>query len=311
METNLLNEVLACLDDGRRLIHYYKDKYAFFLLDAALSEKHQLNLSSIKKSHLTKLLQKPLVKQLTSRCGNGVITKQHLDEFYVNDYESYVITLSEWGCKKDYSWAQTSRPGKNLVVQLNFTGQHDQFMNDLNVDGELFKYGCHPVHNTKSSLAWARIDLDFETGEVLIEEIQNDWLREVLYQLKISKRSIGKGKRHYRYCGQKYNAEQMLEYASNTLQRYSKVWSEAMLFATIDFIKQDLGMNKIFYHTVETAKVLKNLDYSFPPVSLYTDLPKKFCFRKVTEAPVFLSKEKKIKRRLKIINKAKWFYLEL
>jgi len=311
METNLLNEVLACLDDGRRLIHYYKDKYALFLLDAALSEERKVNLSKIKTSHLSKLLQKPLVKQLISRCGSGKITKQYLDDFYVTDYQSYIVTLSEWGCKQDYSWAQTSRPGKNLVVQLNFTGEHDQFMKDLKVDGDLFKYGCHPVHKTKSSLAWARIDFDFETGEALIEEIQNDWLREVLYQLNISKRSISKGKRHYRYCGQKYSAEQMVKYANDTLQRYSKIWSEAMLFATVEFIKNDLGINKIFYHTVDTAKVLKNLNCTFPPVSLYTDLPKKFCFSKVDTGPEFILKEKKIKRRVKIISQAKWFYLKV
>jgi len=311
METNLLKEVLVCLDDGRRLIHYYKDKYALFLLNSAMSDKNQLKLSEIKTSHLAKLLRKQRVKQITSRCGDGVLTKQHLDEFYVEDFESYVVTLSEWGCPQDYSWAQTSRPGKNLVVQLNFTGKHDQFMNELKIDADLFKYGCHPVHKTKSSVAWSRIDFDFETGEALIEEIQNDWLREVACQLKISRKSISKGEHHYQYYGQKHNAEQMLKYAKDTLNRYSKTWSEVMLYATIEFIKNELGISKIYYHTTGTAKVLKNLQYSFPPISLYTDLPKKFCFSQVDDTPEFIAKEKKVKRRVKKINQTKWFYLEI
>ena len=37
-----------------------------------------------------------------------------------------------------------------------------------------FEWTSHPVHEGRHrTLAWARIDLDWESGEALIEEIQN------------------------------------------------------------------------------------------------------------------------------------------
>jgi len=47
-------------------------------------------------------------------------------------------------------------------------------MGKLKIKGNPFKYRYHPIHQSKSSVVWTRIDFDLESGEALIEEIQND-----------------------------------------------------------------------------------------------------------------------------------------
>jgi len=311
METNLLDEVLDCLSEERRIMHYFKDKYAFFLLRTLLENQPNIKISELKNGPFANLLNKQLVKQLLAGCGNGLIDRNHLDSVFADEFESFVITLSEWGNKQDYSWSQISRPGKNLVDQLNFTGEHDQFMKNLAIDSNAFKYFSHPIHSHKNSVAWARIDFDFGTGEALIEEVQNDWLRKANNHRRWSKGRLSLGRSFYYHDGFRVNASNMLEYTENIIKRYSKLWSETMLFTTVQFIKKELGISKIFYHTVETAKVLKDLNHCFPPVSLYTDLPRKFCFKEIEHAPDFLLNEKSIKRRIKLVKKEKWFYLEV
>jgi hypothetical protein len=43
--------------------------------------------------------------------------------------------------------------------------------------GTTFEWSAHPIRRSPSTLAWSRVDIDFENGEALIEEIQTDWVR--------------------------------------------------------------------------------------------------------------------------------------
>jgi len=311
METKMLTEILEYLDSERRLIHYYKDLYAIYLLHSSLESSKNKKLSTVRQSRFGKLLERPIVKEIAASCGGGELASDKLENYYSENYQSFVLTLSEWGSIEDYHWAQTSRPGKNLVLQLNFTGEHDKLMEELGVASEAFEYGSHPISKHKNSIAWARIDLDLETGEALIEEIQNDWLREAKIHNQIACCSLKRGQDRYGRYGLDYNASKMVQYTDEVLSKYMKTWSEVMLFTAIKFIREELSIKQIYYHSVETAKVLKKLDYSFPPISLYTDLPRKFCFLPKANGPEFLVKEKTIKRRIKKISRHNWFYLQL
>jgi hypothetical protein len=311
METTYLEEAIDCLSDERRVLHYYQDQYAIYLLQCSFGGLSEIRIDELRSSKFSKLLNRNIVKELVAKSGNGLLTKQKLDEAYSLSYESYVITLSKWSNKNDYSWSQTSRPGSNLVLQLNFTGEHDQYMGELKVNKDTFKYYDHPVHETKSSVAWARIDFDLETGEALIEEIQNDWLRKAVFHNQRAKRTILRGYRFYNLYRIKYSVEDMLTYTDSILKRYTKIWSETMLFSTIQFIKHELGINNIYYHSFETGRCLKNLRDSCPPRSLYTDLPKKFCFDKISCGPSFIMNDKFAKRRLKKVKEQSWFHLEI
>lgn len=42
----------------------------------------------------------------------------------------------------------------------------------------------------RDTLAWSRIDFDFDTGEALIEEIQSDWVRRVKHCVQSLKHGV-------------------------------------------------------------------------------------------------------------------------
>ncbi len=313
MEIELLKEVLECLNDGRKLVHYHKDKYAFYLLESycrsIADDKGWVKISDIKASPFAKLLQRQLVKRLVAQSGHGKIFIADLEDQILEEYQSYVITLSQWGSKADYPWEQTSRPGSNLVMQLNLTNQHDQHLLKLKIDSEVFKTRFHPIHQHKSSLAWVRIDFDFDTGEALIEEIQTDWIRRAATHKAWAKKAVSRGAKYYRVYDKKYPANEMLEYTEMLLQKHKNAWQEVSLFCAIQLIQQDIGISNIFYHSYETGAVIKNIRESLPPKSLYTDLPKQFCFKVVDKGPEFVINNKNVKRRLKKLKQVKWFQL--
>ena len=72
-----------------------------------------------------------------------------------------------------------------------------------------------------------------------------------------------------------------------------------MLAATLWFLYVELGIQRIYYHAYESGCVLKHINSTKPPRSLYTELPRKFCFEKTTQAPEFLLQDKRFYKRLK------------
>ena len=94
------------------------------------------------------LLQKPIVKNALALAGDGLLAQEHLDLQWPLSLETYVLTLARWG-EGAGSWEQTSRPGSNLVLQLNFSRGHDRaYDRFLKPDSEgPFTCGNHPVHN--------------------------------------------------------------------------------------------------------------------------------------------------------------------
>jgi hypothetical protein len=52
--------------------------------------------------------------------------------------------------------------------------------------------------------------------------------------------------------------------------------------------KEEIGIGKIYYHTFNFGCRIKRIAGSKPPVSLYTKLPDRFCFKKTNQAPGFL-----------------------
>ena len=309
MNKQLLNEVIECLNNGRRLVHYYDDKYAFYLLEKYCEKNGETSISEIKLSNFSRLLQRPKVKHFISSLGDGIVSSKRFQQMFYEDYQSYVITLSSWGDETTSEWDQTSVPGANLVVQINLTNQHDQWLKDLKITSEYFRFDFHPIHAIKSSMSWARIDLDFNTGEALIEEIQNDWLREAAWHARLAKKAVLRGEEYYLYFGEKISAKSMLQYNKLLDESYRKRWQEITLFYAIKLIKQEIGISTIFYHSFLTGALLKRIEGGLPPKSLYTQLPKRFCFSQCTRGPDFITRHKKVRRRVKKAKQVQWFQL--
>ncbi len=313
MQYELTNELCHNLRSTRRIIHYPEGAYAAELLRWELGEA--VPVAMAKKSRFARLLNKPIIVQELARSGDGILRPGHVYHHVPwAERMIYRLGFADWCADgaRDRFWAQTSTRGYSFVVQLNFTGQHDQvYKTKIDPEGQQY-YTCfgHPVNtNPKgaNTLAWARIDLDLETGEALIEEVQNDWLRDTTHDYKryqkleqdVRKKRIIFG----HYTDHPVNAQTFCDYYEQCVRPHLKIWAEAMLYATLKVLVEELGIWKVWMHSFEGGNKLKRLekDYRQPPRSLYGELPRKFCFEKTNTPPKFLvaNVNKQMRRWLK------------
>jgi len=141
----------------------------------------------------------------------------------------------------------------------------------------LFENHSHPIHRKLNTLGWIRLDVDMETGEVLIEEVQTDWIKEIRYYQKVvSEEGSGWSKEE----------QKGFEKYVQAVGPYLKMWDEMLLSSALHFIKRELGISNIWYHSFESSAHYKMMGaYSLPPKSVYTKLPEKFGFTRVNDAP--------------------------
>jgi hypothetical protein len=309
MKTDELREVIACLPEGRTLFRYAKDDYAFRVLSRVAGRYEQL--ADLRKSCYGKLLEKPAVKDCMAV---GSSARWFGPGFGVGreGMESYRLTLDEWGDDdSSWVWDQTSRRGKSLVLQLNLTRRHATALRKLmqETGEDPFSWRCHPVREGQNAtLAWARLDFDLASGDALIEEIQSDRVNDVRDLMR---------RRPCRDCGlihyenYRWERKRVEQFWAREMRRHDGIWAEAMLTAALEFLFDEIGARRVFYHTFETGCHLKGIDGNAPPRSLYTTLPKKFCFREKAEMPEFLARARRRKRRLKSLGSdARFFVME-
>ncbi len=295
MDTQLLNEVIACLPKGKTHYRYFKGAYAPRLLTMLMPK--QASIHSIKKTRFGRLLEQPLLKSAVANCGDGRLTQETLSSLWCEPSLPFLLTVSRWGGKRERDWFQTSRFGENLVLQLNLPAENTRKLRTLvDSEGEWTingRYSSHPVQMHKrersfrDTLGWSRIDVDFEHNEALIEEVQSDGVRNI--------------RRWARYHRGRENlgSRRILEFCQ-WFERYQPIWAEAMLLATIEFIQHELGVNRIFMHTARSGWRVKKMDKDWhAPRSLYTDLPRKFLFKRTFAAPEFLLQERCYKQLIR------------
>jgi len=316
MDKNLVNEIIECLPKERTLFRYFKDRYAFLLLQHLVGEGELV--SEIRKSAYAPLLEKPAIKHALALAGQGILTAKILNSVWPGDTYHFLLTLGIWG-SNCHRWDQTTRRGYNLVLQLNFSNQHDGIYKRM-VKPEyelLLNSSSHPVLAPedrayfRETLSWARIDLDFQRDEALIEEVQCDWLREAKSLLQDAKWYKKKKRKIAGWWGTGGDIDEIIKYCEDVLSPYNQIWSEAMLAATIDFIRCELGIKNIYYHTESTGYKVKSIRYRKPPRSLYSQLPRKFCFSKSDEAPGFLYNDKYFRRIYNKVENPQWYKLTI
>lgn len=311
MKQETADEMIACLSGDRNLFHYFKGEYALKLLSLAIQKRK--SVGELKRSPYQRLLGQPLVKRLLAKAGSGQLPYDFFDYAWHESSEPFVLTLARWG-SADRWWDQVSRPGFNLVLQLNFSEKHNQVYKQLVKPGDnyIFNYDGHPVttpdgnHSFRDTLAWARLDVDLTSGEVLIEEIQSDWVRGVID----SARLIQKGGKPWQLSCCDCKPENFIEYVDQVFAPFVKIWSEAMMMAAIGFIYAELGVRDIYYHTYHSGAKIKQIGGN-PPRSLYSDLPRKFCFQITQQSPNFLERDRTFIRKKRRIKDVSWYKLEL
>ncbi len=296
MKSEEVQEIVSCLPRGKTVFHYFRDRYAALLLARAFKEKAQLG--QVKRSRFGRLLSKPIIADLLGRCGDGRVTPDLFNTAWAQPAEPYLLGLTSWGIDGKRltraNYHQTSRPGVNLVLQLNFSSHHERPSSGWIGKADPthpFVLKDHPVAcPDRNTLAWARLDIDLASGEALIEEIQSDWVREV-HNLIRTLRCLPSDQVRRRFltnCYAPIGLKGIREYAAHVLPFHARHWAEAMLSAAIWFLHDEIGVRRIYYHTFDGGNRLKGLSDCPPPRSLYTDLPRRFCFDRTTEPPRLL-----------------------
>jgi len=289
--------------DGRWLFPYYKDRYAVDLLSRFVGEGRPKG--EVQASRFARLLQKPLIRKAFARSGDGILRRSCLDALWPANPECYRVTLNWWGDNdSDWRWDQVSRRGYSLVLQINFSERHDAaYRRWIERDGlRPFDYEDHPVaRGDFHSLAWVRLDLDLGDGEALIEEVQSDWIRYAARAYEaVRRRGRLHGRAHRwwrRYLGRhEIDFDKVRLYYEQVLTPHLAIWSELALAIAISYIRDDLGIKNIWQHGPESGAWYKNIGGGKPPRSIYTSLPRSFCFEKVQEPPAFLARARTDKR---------------
>lgn len=294
---------------------YFQDKYAIELLRYALKDyqlQNGVNIAAIKKWKQGFLLDKKPLKNITASLKKNQLREADLVNFQPEEQLPFYITFDKWGTFKKHrkdTYYQTTRPGYSFVLQLNFSTHHDipyyKLVNPERNSGRNnphpLRWICHPVcENNQLTLGWARLDFDLNTGELLIEEIQNDWLRDAkqVYQHICREQHKEQKNRIRHWVLHRINgtAESFKKYYETILTPYLKIWDEALLSAAIQFSIEELGIQDIYYHTYKSGCLLKDCQ---PPRSIYTKLPRRFGFQKTSIAPDFIEKDKYLKKVLR------------
>ena len=235
-------QTLTLLDGGAPF-PYFKDRYALLLLAWAVGGEG-LSITEIKKGRFAGLLQKPIIKNIVQQCGNGRLMAGDLQAYWpaFSEQQVYKLTLGDWAAtgQRDWRYSQLTRPGGNLVIQLNFTGRHDEAYDRLLKKDQPFGTQIHPIATERNTLAWSRIDLDLETGEALVEEVQNDWIRAVQWRVKWWSMAKETGRARMRQYND-WQVDNIVTYYDQVLKPHVALWSEAMLSATLWFLRHEIG----------------------------------------------------------------------
>jgi len=311
MKREIANEVVACLPKGRTLFHYSKDDYAFQLLH--LLKEDGAEIRDVRSSPLARLLDKPRVKPYLAACSDGKLCQEKIPrQQFLPEGQNYRLSLDVWGEDLTrWKYNQVSRKGVSLVLQLNLNQSHFTKLSrcaDLE-DYDPFGGWGHPAREGKyPTLSWCRLDFDLETGEALIEEIQTDLLREMKDLAGKAHRAKKRGWDEVWFYGTEFKTKRLLDYWEVEFRHHEKTWHEAMLSAALVFLLEEIGMKTVYYHTHQSGKFLKRIDGTLPPESLYTKLPKQFCFEKTRDAPELLCRTRDWKRRMRAVDRELEFF---
>lgn len=294
-------------------LSYQKDCYALSLLGHVIGGGRPISV--LKKGPFARLFEKPLVKRALSFAANGVLTPACLERALPEERELFRVTLARWGGKTPREWKlryyQTSRPGENLVLQLNFPAAHDRAYRHLLRPGNYhpFVMSRHPVRRGELfTLAWVRLDVDERTNEVLIEEVQSDWVKDVDWYRKNVESDLAQGELADVRLSSSFHgsASEFFVYAEKIVGPYARLWQECALALALDFVYSRLGARRVFFHTYQGGLFMKRLEGAVkPPRSVYTTLPESFCFTRTKTPPRMFERDGRLRRGVE------WFLLEL
>ncbi len=304
MEQQNVIDIIATLGNHRRLFWYFPGRFAHWLLADAAGTG--MSIKSLQQQPVGRLLQRPDVKPLLARCGDGMLRAALFNNLWHEHSFPLVMVLDSWGGSDDPDWYQTSHPGYNLVLRFDLAGDHMAELRRRFGDYDwLFNCSSHPVafadQRPRETLAWVRLDINLEDDEVLIEEVQSDWVRDAQAAARYG----------WRVGGKRIPAREFKRYRDEAFKPLQTHWADAALGYSLQFIRNELGVRHVYYHDSGTGTALKGMHHSRPPRSLYEDLPKRFCMWPTDDIPVLLHQHSRCRRILKKIRPHRFFKYQL
>ena len=303
MDITTLEGMAAHLHARPRPFSYAKDDYALRLLEFATAEGSTID--AVRRGCFGRLLHKPSVRAFLATCGGRTLHASDIRRYREGRGLPFRLSATRWPrtaakTPAGWAWQQTTRPEFNLVLQLNFPRKHTHRLRRLvGHDLEAVEPGLHPARcDEEITLAWARLDVDVASGVALIEELQSDWVRDVLAQCE----------------GDDWEARRWQRYRDEWLRSYGPLWDEAMLTAALVVLREQFVCHRVYCHTFEGGLRMKSMvhHWSKPPRSLYTKLPRRFCFEETDVAPHFLRRSPRPRiRRALARGDVRWFRLTL
>ena len=296
MQHEYLQELLQVLEGERVPFQYFRDRYALWLMADQLGDEAH-TLRDLKKSALGRFLQKPIVRQYVQDClRQNRVSAQELNNYWPADLEFYNLTFGEWGADAEWErdWEQTCRRGYNLVVQVNFGSRHEAYFDVLH---RVFGYTArnmsgHPTSARYRTMGWARIDFDEGTDEALIEEVQSDWFQDTSGIIDRALHRARQREKPFRRDGDRFVSRvSALSRYREEFDRHRRIWQEVILTAALQVIRDELKLSSVYFHTVESNLHLKDMEGWEAPRSVYTDLPRRFGFQRVSTPPRFLERD--------------------
>ncbi len=298
---------LVCDLPGDLAYPYFRGREAAWVLHQRVSGAQRI--AALRQGPLSPLIDRPGVRETVRACGDGRLAPGRLlpladplrlferEQWLVADSAAeaafaalcaadivpFTVTFDSWyggDSTEDWHWSQTSRRGANLVVQVNFPDAYTEaFYSGFGPqERAMLEYWHHPVRRDGPiTMAWARLDMDPGGEDVLIEEIQTDWLRTLPRAQKALEARRVKSDRSW-----------IIDFVAGTKARYGRIWAEATLLAAIAVARNLLGGRRVWIHQPHTGAKLKRITDRQPPRSIYTDLPRRFCFQPTDRAPDLL-----------------------
>jgi hypothetical protein len=288
-------DILARVRHERRVFHHFKDRGALVVLALYVGVDGRRVAEVKRVPRLAGLLRRQPVRDVLARLRGDVVRAEDLLAHWTARPLPYVLTFGTWGSDRlSYrGWHQTTRRGTNLVVRLNFSSQHDHdFRRLLGDDAYDGTRTPHPVDKTgRNTLAWARVDVDETWTEALVEELQSDWVRDAVRVHE----GVTCGRRPqvatWEGAVDRATPRRLSVYRERVLAPHARIWSEALLTATLEVLVRDLGVRRVFLHTWRTGNHLKDIAaQKRPPRSLYSELPRRFAFDVTDRPPRFVEK---------------------
>lgn len=297
MDPRAFGDIVACLPRGRTLFHYERDHFAVQLLDYLMSSGWRA--ADIRSSMFRRLLDKPPVRDALAAAGRADFGREDVAFAPMASPVPWRLSVAKWVALRDHRNRQVSRKGLNIVLQVNFSAQHNaEYRRHVSpANAPLFRLTGHPSSRTEHTMAWSRIDADLDTGEALIEEIQSDWFKRASYAVSSQRwfyrREVEHADRETGIRSFEDFSTGIQRYCADVLPRYQRDWQETTLAAVLWFIVRELGIRDIYLHQIDTGNRLKHINprWNSPPQSVYTDLPRRFCFSMVGAGPSFIEHE--------------------